>query len=139
MILFNAVIKEWFNSYLTSESCGLGKAKEKSPSNLACWFLPTLPLGSLCISCRFLWSFSQSVLTVPVCPVMLSCPPKQAFCCSSFPPILKIVNYVPEPALFILAQKIEFYQLGSVSKISMKGLLLVLLSGTPVLFKEKPN
>lgn len=79
------------------------------------------------------------MLTVPVCPVILPCPPKQAFCCSSFPPILKIVDYVFEPALFILAQKIEFYQLGSVSKIAMNGLLLVLLSGTPALFKEKPN
>lgn len=125
---------------VTLHKSTVGRTKEKSPCKPSLLVLPDSgPFGSLCISGQFLWSFSQSVLPVPVCPVMLSCPLKQAFCCSSFPPILKIVNYVSEPALVILAQKFEFYQLGSVSKIAMKGPLLVLLSGTPVLFKEKPN
>lgn len=39
---------------------------------------------------------------------------------ASFPPVLKAMNYVSQPALFVLAQKIEFYQLGSVSKLQGK-------------------
>lgn len=95
------------------------------------------PLEHLMPVSVILYLFHADCPCLPLrCSPVLQC---KGFCSSSFPPILKTDNHVSEPALFILAQKIEFYQLGSVSEIARKGLLLVLLSGTPLLFKEKPN
>lgn len=89
-------------SILHNIHIGMGRAKKCLPF-------------ALYVSCL---SFPVFLLLVGLCDTLLSSQAES--CCSAFPPILKTMKYVSQPALFVLAQKTEFYQLGSVSKLQGK-------------------
>lgn len=84
-----------------------------------------------CVSSQFPWVLSPHHLSsVGRCSALLSSLSSRSLA-ASFPPILRAMNYVPQPALFVLAQKIEFYQLGSVSKLQGKAYFWSCSAGLP--------